>query len=64
MSGHRLDTQRLVLFPLDPVAAGALPQDRPKAAGIIGFELSPDWPGPDLLDVLPMQADAPPEQAQ
>lgn len=51
-------TERLELWPLPPAAAAALPEGRDEAARIIGARLSPDWPGPDLLDVLPMQSGA------
>ncbi|HUA45021.1 MAG TPA: GNAT family N-acetyltransferase [Solirubrobacteraceae bacterium] len=63
MNGQRLDTSRLALLPLDPAAAAALPDGRISAAQVIGAELSADWPASDLLDVLPMQAAIPPEQA-
>jgi [ribosomal protein S5]-alanine N-acetyltransferase len=63
MNGPRLDTERLALVPLDPAAAAALPDGRISAAQLIGAELSDDWPAGDLLDVLPMQASIPPEQA-
>jgi len=51
-----LQTTRLELRPLPAAAAGALPEDRSTAARLLGAALSPDWPQPDLLDVLPMQA--------
>ncbi|HYB31679.1 MAG TPA: GNAT family N-acetyltransferase [Solirubrobacteraceae bacterium] len=63
MNGLRLDTERLALLPLDPAAAAALPDGRISAAQVIGAELSADWPGRDLLDVLPMQASLAPVQA-
>jgi hypothetical protein len=42
------------------MAAAALPQDREYVSHFLGVALSPDWPLPDLLDVLPIQASAPP----
>lgn len=64
MSTPRVRTQRLTLQPLDPEAASALPDERGRAAQIIGAELSPDWPARDLLDVLPRQVAAAPEHAR
>jgi len=49
-------TPRLELRPLPAAAARALPADREAARRILGSELSPGWPQPDLLDILPMQA--------
>jgi RimJ/RimL family protein N-acetyltransferase len=58
-----MSTERLVLRPLPPAAAGALPDDRETAARVIGATLAPEWPHRDLLDVLPLQAAAaPPEE--
>jgi [ribosomal protein S5]-alanine N-acetyltransferase len=51
-----LETERLALFPLPPAAAAALPDNRDQAATVIGASLAPDWPQPELLDVLPIQA--------
>ena len=53
-----LQTTRLELRPLPSAAARALPDDRETAARLLGAALSVDWPQPDLLDVLPMQAAA------
>lgn len=64
MPGPRLQSERLELFPLAPAAAAALPDDRAGAAAAIGAELSPDWPGADLFDVLPLQSATGAEQAQ
>ncbi len=63
MTSQHLHSQRLDLQPLDPGAAQALPDDRALASTVIGARLSADWPAPDLLDVLPMQAAASPENA-
>lgn len=60
----RVTSRRLDLRPLDPRAAGALPDDRATAAELIGARLPADWPAPDLLDVLPTQAAADPVRAQ
>ena len=57
----RVRTGRLELRPLPPPAAAALPEDRARAAELIAATLPADWPGVDLLDVLPMQAGASPE---
>ena len=51
-------TERLELRPLPARAAAALPEDRKEAARILGAILPAEWPQPDLLDVLPMQAAA------
>jgi ribosomal-protein-alanine N-acetyltransferase len=51
-----LITERLLLRPLPVAAARALPGDRAVAAAAIGAALDPDWPQPDLLDVLPHQS--------
>ena len=53
-----LQTTRLELRPLPSAAARALPDDRETAARLLGTALAADWPQPDLLDVLPMQASA------
>jgi len=53
-----LETTRLELRPLPSAAARALPEDRETAARLLGAAISADWPQPDLLDVLPMQAAA------
>jgi RimJ/RimL family protein N-acetyltransferase len=54
-----LRTERLELRPLPITAAHALPHDRETAARAIGATLSPDWPLPDLLDILPLQDEGP-----
>jgi RimJ/RimL family protein N-acetyltransferase len=59
-----LEQDQVLLRPLPPAAARALPGRREHAAREIGTQLSPDWPQPDLLDVLPLQANATPEQAR
>ena len=53
---ERLETERLVLSPLPPAAAAALPDDRDQAARVIGSNLASDWPQEELFDVLPLQA--------
>ena len=63
MDCARLHTAHLTLWPLAPAAAELLPGHRAAAAAIIGAELSADWPATDLLDVLPMQASTPLEEA-
>jgi len=63
MTNLRLHSERLDLLALDPKAAAALPHDRALAGSVIGARLSTDWPAPELLDVLPMQAAASPENA-
>jgi RimJ/RimL family protein N-acetyltransferase len=60
----RLVTERLELRPLPPRAAAAVPDDRERAARILGAPLGEEWPQPDLLDVLPRQAAASPETAR
>jgi len=64
MSNPQVRTQHLTLLPLDPEAASALPDERDRAAQIIGAELSPGWPARHLLGVLPRQVAAPPEHAR
>lgn len=59
---HSVTTARLLLKPIPLRAAAALPADRTTAAETIGAELSPEWPLPDLLDILPLQAAAAPWQ--
>jgi [ribosomal protein S5]-alanine N-acetyltransferase len=49
-------TEHLTLRPLPAAAARMLPGDRDGAARRIGAALATEWPQPDLLDVLPMQA--------
>jgi GNAT superfamily N-acetyltransferase len=53
-------TERLDLVLLSATAAAVLPLDRAEAARLIGSHLPDDWPGADLLDILPLQAAAPP----
>jgi RimJ/RimL family protein N-acetyltransferase len=62
MSDSAIRTTRLDLRPLPPAAAGALPDDRATAARLLGAALPPDWPQVDLLDVLPLQARAAPDE--
>lgn len=57
----RLGGARLELTPLPAAAAAALPDDRSAAAGVIGSSLPAAWPLADLLDVIPMQAAAEPD---
>ena len=57
----RIGGARLELTPLPAAAAASLPDDRSQAAALIGAGLPAAWPGIDLLDVLPMQAAAAPE---
>ena len=56
-----MKTGRLELRPLAAAAAAALLDDRLTAARLIGASIPPTWPQDDLLDVLPMQAAARPE---
>ena len=60
----RLTTRRLELRPLPAGAAAALPGDRAEASRILGAAVPADWPLVDLLDILPMQAAAPPDDEQ
>lgn len=55
---HSITTARLILRPIPLRAAAALPADRATAAETIGAELSPEWPLPDLLDLLALHASA------
>jgi ribosomal-protein-alanine N-acetyltransferase len=61
MSRIRLAGERIMVTPLPAAAAAALPDDRAVASRLIGATLPQDWPQVDLLDVLPMQAAATPE---
>jgi ribosomal-protein-alanine N-acetyltransferase len=56
----RLMTERMELRPLPAAAANVLPDGREEAGRILGAALSVNWPQPDLLDVLPLQASASP----
>ena len=60
MSETRLISDRLELRPLPAAAAAALPADRAETSRLLGAALAPDWPQPDLLAVLPLQASATP----
>lgn len=53
VADESLTTGRLRLVPLPPEAAAALPNDRDRAARLIGASLSDDWPQPDLFAILP-----------
>ena len=57
----RLHTTRLELRPLPVAAAGALPDDREAGARLLGVTLSVEWPQADLLELLPLQAAANPD---
>jgi ribosomal-protein-alanine N-acetyltransferase len=61
MSRLRVSGRRIELTPLPAAAAACLPTDRPTATRLIGSRLPDAWPQADLLDVLPMQAAAAPE---
>lgn len=56
-----LHTARLDLQPLPTAVARALPENRETAARLLGLSLPAEWPQPELLDVLPIQAMAGPE---
>jgi RimJ/RimL family protein N-acetyltransferase len=51
----------LELRPLSARAAAALPESRERASRLLGSALPEEWPLPDLLDVLPVQASSSPE---
>lgn len=53
---ERVTTARLELRPLPSAAAAALPSGRAAAERALGARLAPEWPQPDLLDLLPLQA--------
>lgn len=59
---ERLHLPLLDLRPLPAAAAAALPDVREPAERLLGAHLSPEWPQPELLDVLPRQARAAPEE--
>ena len=61
MDALRVEGRRLDLVPLPAAAARALPHDREAAARILGATLPAAWPAPDLLDILPIQASAGPD---
>jgi ribosomal-protein-alanine N-acetyltransferase len=48
----------LEVRPLPATAAAALPEDRGEASRILAATLPAEWPQADLLDVLPLQAEA------
>lgn len=56
-------TDRLSLVPLAPAAAALLLDSRERAAAELGAELAPDWPQPDLFDLLRHQAEMAPSDA-
>jgi RimJ/RimL family protein N-acetyltransferase len=60
MNAARLITHRMELLALPALAAAALPEDRDAASRILNATLPLEWPGADLLDVLPLQAAASP----
>lgn len=47
------------LRPLPASAAAGLPENRDEASRIVGATLPAEWPGADLLDMLPLHAAAP-----
>ncbi|MCI0584686.1 MAG: GNAT family N-acetyltransferase [Chloroflexi bacterium] len=53
----------LELRPLTAPAAATLGRDRAAAAALLGASLPPDWPGPDLAEILPLLAAAGPSTA-
>ncbi|MBA2721246.1 MAG: GNAT family N-acetyltransferase [Chloroflexi bacterium] len=57
----RIRGPRLDLTPLPATAAAALPDDRATASRVLVAALPDAWPQADLLDVLPMQAAAEPD---
>ena len=61
MTEIRLTTTRMELRPVPAAAAAALPDDRELAARLLNATLPAEWPQPDLLDVLPLQAKARPQ---
>jgi [ribosomal protein S5]-alanine N-acetyltransferase len=56
-----LVTERLELRPLPARTAAVLPQDKQEASRHLGARLHHEWPGLDLLGVLPRQAASSPE---
>ena len=63
MTGERR-TARLDLRPITPRVAAALLLERELAARLLGATLPPEWPQPDLVDILPILAAADPEPAR
>jgi ribosomal-protein-alanine N-acetyltransferase len=59
--GLEVRTERLLLRPMPSNAAAVLPGDRDAAANAIGASLDEEWPLPDVLDLLPALAAAPPD---
>jgi ribosomal-protein-alanine N-acetyltransferase len=51
-----IETDHLILRLMPPGAAAALPGDRDAAVTLIGASLDPEWPLPDILDLMPMHA--------
>jgi RimJ/RimL family protein N-acetyltransferase len=58
---HEIRSARLLLRPLPPLAAAALPGERGSAAALIGAALDDAWPQPDVVDLFPAVAQLPPE---
>ena len=61
MNPAGVEGRRLDLKPLPAAAAAALPGDRETAARIVDVTLPVDWPASELLDILPIQACAGPD---
>ncbi|MGH9888963.1 MAG: GNAT family N-acetyltransferase, partial [bacterium] len=58
MSQLKLDGPRLTLQVMARQAAALLPADRARAAAAVDVALDPEWPLPDLVDILPRHAAA------
>lgn len=56
-------TDRLSLAPLPPAVAATLLESRERAAVELRLALAPDWPQPDLFDLLAHQAEMAPSDA-
>lgn len=46
----------MLLRPVSPAVASLLPGDRAGASRLLGAALDPEWPLPDILDLLPAHA--------
>jgi ribosomal-protein-alanine N-acetyltransferase len=52
-----------VLRPLPPAAAARLPDDRRGAAAVVQAAFDDEWPLPDVLVLMPAQAESSPQSA-
>lgn len=54
MTAPLVVTERLEIVPLTEVSAGAAIRDRARLEAMLGARLDPEWPLPDMRDLLPV----------